>query len=129
MNSVRRTKSDEAVSSLKDYLLNCRLLFVKMIQSPFYLESDRIKMDKKHFHLIDPSESDILLNLHEKIEALNTDEQIIIFYKFLVKKELMDFEIQNLLAISERTYYRKKKQGLTKLAIALRFLKLNFTAK
>ncbi|MCO7126040.1 hypothetical protein NIE88_09655 [Sporolactobacillus shoreicorticis] len=115
----------QAVSNLKNYLLKCRLIFVKMIQSPFYLEVDQIMINKKNFHMIGSEEVKQLLNIYEALVALENDEQKIIFYKYLAKSELMDFEIQNILSISERTYYRKKKQGLTKLAIALHFLGIN----
>jgi ArpU family phage transcriptional regulator len=96
-----------------------------MIQSPFSLENHHIEISKRHFSFLEPNEANQLLRINTALRALDSDEQIIIFHKYLGKQTLMDFEIQNLMAISERTYYRKKKRALIKLAIALHFLPFN----
>lgn len=125
MKSVRNPSEKQAVIDLKDYLYRCQLLFVKMTQSPFLFDDCHIEISREYFHFLEFDEVNQLLKIYAALQALDIDEQSIVFYKYLRKASSMDFEIQNRLAMSERTYYRKKKRALTKLAIALHLLPIS----
>jgi phage transcriptional regulator, ArpU family len=115
---------ENSIQTVKSFLLNCRYLFIKITKSPFVIHDDLIILRNACLSELQDNERKMLISIFHALNSLDTEQKKIIFYKYLSFQSMYDFEIQNDLALSQRTYYRKKRSALIKLAVALNLLKV-----
>ncbi|WP_100486359.1 ArpU family phage packaging/lysis transcriptional regulator [Sporolactobacillus pectinivorans] len=127
MEEMDKKKVENSISIVKNSLLNCRYIFVKITKTPFVITGDQIKLRNDWLEKIEDIERKTLIDISHTVNSLDVEQKKIIFYKYLSFQSMYDFEIQNSLALSQRTYYRKKRSALIKLALALGFLQVMIT--
>lgn len=124
MKETNKKKVENSIGTVKNFLLNCRYIFAKITKTPFVITGDQIVLKNDCFDKLSDSERKKLINISHALNSLDTEQKKIIFYKYLSFQNMYDFEIQNALALSQRTYYRKKRNALIKLALALGLLQV-----
>ncbi|WP_157800124.1 ArpU family phage packaging/lysis transcriptional regulator [Sporolactobacillus pectinivorans] len=127
MKETNKKKVENSIGTVKNFLLNCRYIFAKITKTPFVITGDQIKLRNDCLEKIRNHERKALIDISHAVNSLDVEQKKIIFYKYLSFQSMYDFEIQNDLALSQRTYYRKKRNALIKLALALGFLQVMTT--
>ncbi|MCI1859353.1 MAG: hypothetical protein LKI80_14525 [Sporolactobacillus sp.] len=72
MKSIKMLNEKQAIGKVKDYLYQSRLLFLKMVQSPFSLKNQHIEISQKHLHFLDSKEANQLFNIYKALQILDT---------------------------------------------------------
>ncbi|MCI1882517.1 MAG: hypothetical protein LKI94_10020 [Sporolactobacillus sp.] len=72
MKSIKMLNEKQAIGKVKDYLYQSRMLFLKIVQSPFSLKNQHIEISQKHLHFLDSKEANQLFTIYKALQILDT---------------------------------------------------------